>query len=516
MTFRSKAASVIAPALLLTIPFLPAQEAKSLPLAKTFAAQTVNQSQSATFGILRAALIAGGGAAAFSLLAAFLFRRVVSTNTVHIVQSGKETVPYGANLPNGNVYYEIPSWVPKLGVSVIRLPVSNFDVSLESYEAYDEDRVPFLVDVCAFFRIKDASVAAKRITDFKELHKQLEIIVQGAVRRVLAASKIDSIMTQRSTFGEEFSEEVRSQLVEWGVESIKNMELMDIRDSQGSKVISNIMAKKTSEIERNSRVTVAENNRQAEVAEVENKRIAKISAVEAEREIALSQELAEQQVGERAAEKEQAVGVAQEQSRQQVLIQQAQTKEKDLEVRRVEEVRVAEITRDTALVQAEMQQKVAVVNKETALIAAEQEKETTVLVAEGRLESERREAEAIQVKGVAQAEAEKALQLAPVSAQIALSQEIGSNEPYQKYLAMIEAMKAYIAVGVEQAQALKTADVKVIANGGSTSEGLRGVSELFSSKGGTSLAAALEGFAQSDLGADLLARMGVSGQSQNS
>src|SRR5574344_1674345 len=86
-----------------------------------------------------------------------MFRVVVHTNMVHIVQSKKKTTSYGTGQEGKNVYYAWPSWVPFFGVTVIKLPVSNFDLSLKDYEAYDKDRVPFMVDVTAFFRIKDTS-----------------------------------------------------------------------------------------------------------------------------------------------------------------------------------------------------------------------------------------------------------------------------------------------------------------------------------------------------------------------
>ena len=508
-------AGVLTPAAILLLSGGAYNAAYSTTLAKTSTLVSVagnphppnKDNQPLSFLLLKVFLGVFGGSAALAVLAAFLFRRVVSTNMVHIVQGGKSTVPYGASLENGNVYYEIPTWVPRLGVSVIKLPVNNFDLSLQDYEAYDEDRVPFLVDVTAFFRIADPTVAAQRITDIKELKNQLSLIVQGAVRRVLASEKIDNIMTQRSTFGESFSNEVKDQLAEWGVSSVRNMELMDIRDSPKSDVIQSIMAKKISEIDRDSRITVSENNRLAKVAEEENRRTAEISTVDAQREISLSQEISQQQVGERAAEREKAVGVAQEQSKQKVLIEQAATREKNLAVTRVEQLRQAEIERDRALVLAEKEQKVAAVDKETALVKAAQEKETTVLVAEGVLEAEKKKAEGIQVSGIAQAEAEKALQLAPVTAQITLAKEIGENESYQKYLALVEALKAYMSVGVQQAQALQNAEVKIIANGGTANEGVSNVMELFSSKGGTALAAAFEAFSQSDMGADLVSKL---------
>jgi flotillin len=49
-------------------------------------------------------------------------------------------------------------------------------------------------------------------------------------------------------------------------------------------------------------------------------------------------------------------------------------------------------------------------------------------MADGEMKAEKKKAEGIQAVGLAQAEAEKAMQLAPVSAQIALAKEIGSNE----------------------------------------------------------------------------------------
>jgi flotillin len=113
-------------------------------------------------------------------------RRIVPTNQVHIVQRNNKTVSYGKDTANGNVYYEIPSWVPKFGVVVSKLPATIIDISLNHYEAYDKDRLPFVVDVKAFFRITDFAIAASRIPTLEELYDQLTSIVQGAVRSILA------------------------------------------------------------------------------------------------------------------------------------------------------------------------------------------------------------------------------------------------------------------------------------------------------------------------------------------
>ena len=413
-------------------------------------------------------------------------RRVVSTNEVHIIQSSTKTVSFGKDQEAGNTYYEWPSWIPRIGIQVIKLPVSVFSLRLKDYEAYDSGRLPFVLDLEAFFRIENSNIAAQRVSHFQELNGQLTSILQGAARTILASKNIEEIMQGRSEFGIAFTGEVNEQLKAWGVTTVKNIELMDIRDSRGSQVIQNIMEKKKSEIERESRVVVAENKRAAENAEID-----------ADREVEVNRQLAQQQVGIRTAEKEKEVGIANEKAKQEITEQQKVTTEKAMEVARVEQVKAAEITKDVNIVRAEEQ-------KQTEIVKAEGEKQRTVLVAEGQLESERRNAEAILVKGQSVAEAEKLLQLAPVEAQIVLAKEIGENQSYQQYLITIRQVEASQAVGVEQAKALEKADIKVIANNGNASSGLSGIGDLLSSGGGINVGAMLEGLAQTSAGKAVL------------
>ncbi len=443
------------------------------------------------------------------LIIALFLRRVVPTNEVHIVQSGKATVSYGKEHDAGNTYYEWPSWMPKIGIVKIVLPVSVFDGDLEAYEAYDKGRLPFVVDVKAFFRISDSNLAAQRVSSFDELRSQLHAILQGAVRTILASADIEEIMQGRSQFGEAFTREVEAQLTNWGVSTVKNIELMDIRDSTASQVIKNIMEKKKSLIEMQSRIEVAENMKRASIAEIEAKR---------ETDVQLQDAL--QKVGARTAEKDKAIGIANEQAQQAIKEQAKITTEKDLEIKKVSEVTSANIAKDVQIVKANQDKETAAINKDMAVIEAAQEKETTILVAEGtkattilvaegNLESKKRESEGIAVEGTARAEAEKAMQLAPVQAQIVLAKEIGNNEGYQKYLITIEQVKANQAVGIEQAKALSQADLKIIANSGSVENGMKGVMDIFSANGGTQVGAMLEGLAQTEQGQALLKKVGM-------
>lgn len=433
-----------------------------------------------------ALLAAGGVFALVGTLIAFMLRRVVPANEVHILQSAKKTTSYGKDSGNGNTYYEWPSFLPLLGVTKAVLPTSVFDLDLEAYEAYDKGRLPFVVDVKAFFRITDSNTAAERVASFNELHGHLRAIVQGAVRVILASNDIETILQGRSEFGAQFTTEVKEQLLNWGVSTVKNIELMDIRDAQGSAVIKNIMEKKKSYIEMESCTEVAKNKQKADIAEIE-----------AKREVELQNQEAQQQVGLRTISTQREIELQNQAKIQSIKEQEKLTKEKEMSVLKVQETRKAEIARDVQLLKSEQ-------DKATAVIQAEGQKATTVLAAEGQLEAKKREAEGIALEGTAKADAEKAMQLAPVQAQITLAQEIGQNESYQKYLVTIRQVEAGQAVGIAQAQALAKADVKVISNTGSPTNGLSNVMELFSSKGGTELGSMLEGLAQTETGEKLI------------
>lgn len=426
-------------------------------------------------------------------------RRVVPTNQVHIIQKGSETISYGkgSKESRGNVYYEFPAWMPIIGVTVTVLPVSVFDVSLVAYEAYDIGRLPFLVDIKAFFRICDSNTAAARIHSFQELKDQITDIVRGAVRSIMANAELEKIMGERAQYGEQFTNMVRDQLLNWGVEPVKNIELMDVRDSKDSDVIANIMAKKSSEIEMQSRTEVAQNKKKAKEAEIQ-----------AEQDVNLRQEEANQQVGMKKAKVKQQVGLADEQAKQAVSEQAKVTAEKNMEVLKVNEIKKAEIERDANIIKAEQDKAVTVKNAEASKakieLSAEADKKQIELKAEADLAKGLKEAQAIEAKGKAEAEAKKQMELAPVNAQIALAKEIGENQGYQDYLVRLEQIKALCEVGIEQAKNLGKADIKINAMSNDVPSGVSKITDVFSPQGGLNMAGMLESFTQSPLGSKVV------------
>lgn len=431
-------------------------------------------------------------------------RRVVPTNEVHIIQRADKTVSYGKDTGLGNTYYEFPSWIPILGITKTILPVSVFSLDIDGYEAYDKDRLPFVVDIKAFFRITDSNLSASRVLSFKELYNQLYGIVQGAVRSILAKENLESIMCERNVYGDKFTQEVSEQLKEWGVETVKNIELMDIRDARESSVIANIMKKKKSQIEMESRTTVANNMQKAKEAEIL-----------AQQEIELKQQDANKQVGLRQAQVSQEVGIANEKAKQEVQEQAKITTQKEMEVEKVREVQTAEIEKNANIVKAEGAKNVVSINAEANVVKAESDKKVQVLQAQAEKEKAelkatadltvaKKGAEGIKATGEAKADAEKQMQLAPVEAQIALAKEIGENSEYQKYLITIEQINANAKVGIEQAKNLGNAEIKIFANAGNTTEGVSAVTNIFNSQTGTNIASMIEGLKSTPVGEQLI------------
>lgn len=437
------------------------------------------------------------GAVVFLVIViAVSFRVVVPTNAVHIVQSAKRSTPYGRDM-GGNTYYKWPSWLPVIGVKVSVLPLSVFRVELSDYAAYDKGRLPFVLDVLAFFRIADPAKSAERLSSITELDGQLQGIMQGVVRTILANALIEDILGKRAEFSEAFTKEVAAQLPQWGIETVKNIELMDIRDAQGSQVIQQIMNKKKSEIEKESRVAVAMNQQSAETAEIE-----------AARTIATNKAAADEAVGIRNAQKDQMVGIQDQKARQAIKDEEKNTAEKEMAVKLIQSVRQAEIDRNVQVVNADRDKQVALVaadrDKQVAVTKAEGQKLQVMTVAEGDLAAAKLTAQGIQAKGEAEGAAETARQMATVNPQITLAKEIGENEGYQTYLIRVKQVEATRDVGIAQAGALEKANVKIISQTSTPSEGLNAVGELFSAKGGQAIGAAFEGFKNTEAGAAIL------------
>jgi flotillin len=484
----------------------------------------------------------------FGLLKSILKLRVVVPPTeVHIVQSQSlGRVTYGqlktptpvsggaqgemrpATGAMQNTYYRWPTWLPRYGVQVSVLPLSIFDLDLKNYEAYDKERVPFTVDVKAFYCIENAALAAERIASIDALKKQLEASLQGAVRKILAEHAIEEIMQGRSVFGQKFTDEVGPDLKAWGVTPVKSIELMDIKDAAGQMVIEAISAKRISGIDKESRVAVAENKRAAQEAEIE-----------ASRQVELQEQDKIQKIGLRKAEVAKTTGIAQQEAQQQVAASERKTVESQMEVKREAAERAANIDKSVQVINAnrdkevqtidaernksvaeknaERDKNVAITNadagkavkttqaqadKEVLIATSEGKKTELTNLAEGNLAIATKEAQGIQAKGEAEGAAATAIALAPVTAQIKLQESIGTNQQYQDFVVRQRVVekdeKVGIATAEAQGKALASAKIKVLSNVGG------GASSL-----GQQLGSLLEGLNMTDTGNRILTRLGA-------
>lgn len=469
-------------------------------------------------------------------------RRVVAPHEVHIVQSQKAgRVTYGQLLNSGenstppptmqNTYYEWPTWVPLLGVQVSKLPLTVFDQDLAGYEAYDKDRVPFVVDVKAFYRIADPQLAAERISAMPELRNQLMASLQGAIRSILAKHSIEEIMQGRSEFALQFTEAVNGDLKAWGVETVKSVELMDVYDTDDHKVIESIMAKRVSGIDKESRTEVADNRRAAAEAEIE-----------AERQIELQRQEAARAVGLRAADVTRVTGMEQQKATMAVAEEEKKTIQAQMEVKRETAERAAEIARKVANIDALRDKEVAITaadrDKEVAITAANRDKEVKTTqadadkqvvvlqaqgeserlqqVAEGNLVTATKNAEGVRAIGEAEGAALTAKAMAPVTAELKLQEGIGSNKEYQDFVVRQRQVDATKEVGVAQAAALSAAEIKIIATSGDATSGLTSAASLLSPNGGVRIGTALDAFANTEMGQQILGKMGLGASTKKS
>lgn len=427
-------------------------------------------------------------------------RKVVPTNEVHVVQRKKDSIPYGKGMSAGNVYLAWPAWVPMFGIEVQRLPLSIFDLQLNGYKAYDVGKVPFQVDITAFFEISAPELAAEKVYSIGELKEQLNETVKWVVRKILAERDIVEIMESRSEIKDKFYEEVLGAVKSWWVE-LKNVEFMDIRDDDGSQVVTNIMMKKRSLIESESQIEVAENQKRATI-EKENKaaeaRAAAASAKSgadiiesnSERDAELKRIENEKITQNQDIEKERILAVQKEEAKQKVYESEKETTAKKLAVKQLDEEKNAEIAKNIELIKADEQ-------KQKVIIDSQAEKESITLKAQAdktkvELDAQAKKTE-IESIGIAKAKALDYQGTAEAKNKTQMAEALNTFDA-ASIAYMIKELETHLSeiVDLEKAKSLASADVKVISTWKDGGEGISSFMDLFSANGGTNIGAMVE------------------------
>jgi flotillin len=287
---------------------------------------------------------------------------------------------------------------------------------------------------------------------------------------------------------------------------------MDVRDAGGSKVIHQIMAKRMSAIDMESRTEVALNNRKAEQAELEAEKNIAVTRSETQKAAGEAQADSERAIGIARANSMKASGIAEQNSISDIAQAERATKEQQMEVIKVAQIKQAEITKEREIIEAEARKRTLAINAEAEKFKVETDAEAQLMAkhkeAEGIASIGESEAKVIAAKGMAEAEAEKAGQLASVAAQTELAREIGENQPYQDYLIRVKTVDKEQIVEVAEAEsmakALASADLKILANSGDVQSGMNKFSDILSSKGGSQINGLIEAFKQTEEGKALL------------
>ena len=184
---------------------------------------------------------------------AISLRKVVATNEVHIVQSKNKTVVYGKNTKTGNVYREIPPWVPGFGVIVTQLPSTILNISFSDFVVRDNNMIPFVVGVRAYVVIEDYILAATRIFTINELKEHLTGVLQTIVRKTFGQKSLIDILKERNDFGSIFTEACKEEFKLWGTAPLGTIEIVSLGDYKDYKILQEIETRKIEEFLKKSK-----------------------------------------------------------------------------------------------------------------------------------------------------------------------------------------------------------------------------------------------------------------------
>lgn len=378
--------------------------------------------------------LVSGVAVAILLLFFFAFYKVTGPNEAHVIvfMGRGRTIksPVQTDGVDGKTSY---FYIPFLMKRFI-MPLTNVKLDITDIPLNDIQMAPFMCDVVTWLHIADPVKAAERLdfnggNVFGSLHSDLTAIVQAIARAAAMKQEILDIMRDRATFSQGVTSEVDPVLKSWGVELV-NLEVNDIRDQDGSQVISNYESMRKAAIQSKARIEVSQRDREAVEAEQENKQKAGIATAESEKN-----------VQSKNIERDTIIGIKNQEREQQIAQAAQKTNEQKVLALRVSTVGQANVTKEAAVVAAE---------GEGEAIRIKGEKEANVVSLTGKAQ-----AEAIEAKGLAEAVAKDKMAEA-------LKKFNDAGIDITKITANVEIQKAFAQAYSEIA---KNAQIKIVTGG---------------------------------------------------
>ena len=376
-----------------------------------------------------------------------LLRTVVDPEYADIVVSQKGTKIYTGDksvVPEGQganpVYYKFPPWMPKIGVTVRRMPLNIIDIVVKNYETFAKGNARFVVDVTVYCKIKDIAEAARRFPgrSVKDFQDSIREIVISAVRKTTANYSVEDVIAKREEISNELTKELAPDFIKWGVE-LTNVAIVAIRDpdDESSTVIHDISAKQESQINSTSRKEVANRNREAEIVEAETYEESE------KRKIAADEQVAMRDVDKR----------------MRIAKQEQIAAEEEMKVYSIKQIKKAEIDADAAVKKADGE-------KRATVELATGHRDKMKLEGEGNAKKIEFEGSAnanvTKITMLAEAEGTKAKLVAEADGMLAKAKAQEYQQEKAKIIRMIEKDER---VGLALAEALKSANIEYIGSG---------------------------------------------------
>lgn len=270
----------------------------------------------------------------------FLLRRVVAPNYAHVVVRNKSISVYSSHSeisPERNaVYYYFPSWVPYLGMYVMRMPLENLEVHIPDYVTFAKNNARFQCSVSVYMRIQDVTKAARRFPtgELEQFIIRVRELVVAAIRNTTTEFNAEDVIAKKSEIADRIQSALQEDLGEWGVHII-NAAVVDISDPSDATVIQDISAKKEAEINAESRKIIAVKTKEAEIVEYENTEKAET----------------------RKWQMDEAIQMREKQKDQKVQIEAQKAKTEQMRVIEIQNVRQAEIDKKARIEKAEGERK---------------------------------------------------------------------------------------------------------------------------------------------------------------
>lgn len=290
------------------------------------------------------AFIIAGVIALLAIIFFFSTYTIVGANEAHVVITmgkGRRIISSVKKdgIDGNTSYFFIPFLMKKY-----IMPLTNVKLDINDINLNDREMAPFVCDVVTWLHVEDPVKAVERLNTegniFGSLHSDLTAIVQAIARAASMKQEILDIMRDRTTFSTGVSSEVDVTLRDWGVKLV-NLEVNDIRDAEDSEVIQNYEMQRKATIESQTRIAIANRDREAVEVEQSNKKMAETATANAEKAYKTSQ-----------IERDAALGIAEQTKQQTIAEAEAITNSKKIDALRVTEVGKAQVIKEAIIEKA--------------------------------------------------------------------------------------------------------------------------------------------------------------------